>query len=386
MFLTIKELRAQIQIAKEQLIESARIWVDSKKDLIHEEDKNNWLEALQSSSSDLMQDHLRQQGSFLVRQDRIVSQVPRKYDSEAVESTEPTLIVRRVYESVNDTNEVMSGLGQITTLMEQLHHLDDLLIPLEPYVQLNPLNLVQEMAASIHNELRYVEQGSQTVAHYKQRLKIAQQLFESAQRKNLIAFDHVNEQLNSISIQFAETLRFFASTLSDTYSSTEDTRFWLIRSLSAYLPWHGMVHRLATNLFGKDGVIHPDHKLLSIQDQKLESLYNLFVSDHKNPIDHLQKQHSNLCDKIEQKLRILTRRLDSMSNSLDVREMLSLRPGSAILLLPKPNELLGIYNFFRRLDAVSRDPAVYQQELIVEREQLPPGEDEEYYTPYNNAF
>ena len=387
MFLTIQELRAQIQIAKEQLIESARIWLDSKKDLINEQDKNNWLEALQSSSSDLMQDHLKQEGSFLVRQDRIVSQVPRKYDSEAVESTDQALIVRRVYESVIDTNEVTSGMCQITTLIEQLHHMDDLLIPLESYVQLNPLNLVHEMTVSIHNELRFTEQGLQTVAHYKQRLNIAQQLFESAQRKNLIALEQVNEQLNILSIQFAETLRFFASSLSDIYSSAEDTRFWLIRSLSAYLPWHAMVHQLGTNLFGKDGVIHPDHKLMSIQDQKLVSLYNLFVTDHKNPIDQLQKQHTKLCDEIQQKLIILTRRLDSMGNSLDVRAILSLRPDSGYLLMPKPTELLGMYTFFQKLNAVSRVslkeiPAeAYQQDSATHQEQLSPGEDEQGYKP-----
>ncbi len=371
MFLTIKELRDHIQRAKEQLIAAAAVWMDSQRALLTREEKESWLNAVNMAERGLMQDSLKASNFPFGRYDTADEQVnvdvlgETQKEAPALSLQGPNssvMIIKSTYSPYSSCNAAFLGLCHLTTLLDQLYQLDELLSPIELFIDLKQLNWAHTMTKGICKELSVAPIGVETLEHYRQRLQIAQGLYTAGQQNNSQAFELFDEQLHARKEQFATTLHCFVDSLNEAYALVEDKRFWFIRSLSAYLPWHGMLHQLAINLFEKDGVVHPDHKLLRIQSSKLNTLNSLFAREQKKSKSELLLLHMNVCNQIELRVEEIVGKLDSMTSNVNALQLLTSKRNTFLL---RPTFMMGPWNFFRTLDAIyvaARQPLIRKEE------------------------
>ncbi|CEG57953.1 hypothetical protein [Legionella fallonii] len=359
MFLTIEELRAQIQIAKEQLIAAATAWMDSQGDLLSSEVKKNWLIAANAATREEMQESLRENnfpfGRYDTAEERFNTETDNQKEDETSELSfqelnHPVVITKSIYTLYSNRNVAFSGLCRLTTLLDQLQELDNLLAPMELFINLKQLAWAHSMTTGILDELRFAKSGVDTLEHYRQRVQVAVEIYTAGQQNNLQAFTLFDEQLYARRLQFVTTLQCFVDSLSEGYAAVEDTRFWLIRSFGPYLPWHGMLHQLAINLFEKDGVVHPERRL-QIQSSKLDMFNGLFVNGQQKIKIEREAQHLITCDAIEKDSREINNKLNSMASNCATLQFLASRRSTATYLI-RPTQLMGILGLFNTLGAL----------------------------------
>lgn len=361
MYLTIEELRAQIQLAKKQLITSAEVWLNSE-ELIPEQGRENWLAALNAPDSESLQIELQERDLPLVRQDYIVrpdgglesSQDSTQSVITALlrSSEQPQPATRSVYVPLlqDEGITILTKLCHITTLMEQLHQMEDCLDPIKPLVHFKALELAQAMAIGINSEWRFVDQGVQTVNSYHQRLELAQAQLEEAQKVNLSALGLFAGQISFKASQFTQTLKFFALSLNEAFSLEKDNRAWIIRKLTAYRPWHGMIHNLAVTLFGHENVNHSIEGTLAVQESRLNAL-NVLLNQHlREPLLKLEARYHQFSQSTTNELKTVQFKLNAMRNKLNMIEALGLK---RLFALHMPTLVLGPHGFFQRIHALA---------------------------------
>jgi hypothetical protein len=361
MFLNLSELQARIELIKNQLITSAELWIDTQNDATLNQIKGNWLNAVKSANRDEMQRKLQESDVPLVRTDQLLHSMSVASSSsepgsslalEVVDESSKDKYYRSVYNPVVDEPDTqLICLSQLTTVFEQLHQLSDYLSPLEFQVSFRDLKLAQTMGVSINNEWCYVEKGMQTVRCYAARLQQATQQFEhaSAENEKLISLNQI--QIDIRTRQFEATLRCLASSVSSAYELEKDTRNRLVRMFSAFLPWHAMFHQLLTNLFGTDGVTHPDTDSISFLDSRIIEITTLVQNHNQTPQNAISDEYHRLFQATQSELDKFNRKLETMRGNLVVAEQMGALHHVALFL---PTGVTGFYTFFNRLQGMPR--------------------------------
>lgn len=266
-------------------------------------------------------------------------------------SEDESLLKRNIYKpTANNDNIIFMQISKITTLMEQLHQLEECLSPVVSHVDFNSLKLAEEMAISINKEWRYVVPGAKTVNCYTQRLELAKAQLQQAQEVNSTALELLTGQLDFRTTQFASTLQFFIDSLSEAFALEKDDRIWLFRKLTAYRPWHGMLNQLAVNLFGYEGVHYPDEYILRIRESKLKAINSFLDEQLRTPLIELRKQYKTLSEAATLELETVEQKLDVMLCSLNVVQRLGV---TRTFALSSPTSVMSVYRFFQTVHALS---------------------------------
>jgi len=361
MTVTLAKLREQIKNAKSQLIESAENWLSTEVTKLDPGLKLKWVTAIKSLDSASLQQSFQRSEIPLLRLDSLVDM----QSTEPTSQGEPTLIdqlgvVRREYKVLDslvldENNAALIKLAHLTTIMEQLHQLDELLIPaptLETLVPLDGLKLAHEMAVSINKEWRFVEPGFQTINYYTQRSQEVHAQLIMTQRACEASFNELTSPLKINAAQFAETLSFLANIISQAYNAELDNRNFvqfLGWRLRAHLPWHRALNQLSTSLFSPMGVTHPNQSL-KIQDQSIKELITSVNDQIRKPYNEIEHQYNKSVISVTNELRKVMSKLNIMSQNLQIQLNLTSRNGDVRYLLS--TQKLGLFSFFQSLHAI----------------------------------
>ncbi|HAU1191157.1 TPA: lpg2637 family Dot/Icm T4SS effector [Legionella pneumophila] len=358
MFLTINDLQSQIQLAKKRLYVLAKNWLETQKEAINSKDKANWLDAFQASTKEEMQERLKATGFPLIRNATLVNQsedhVPQEnleqsssliHSENHPEQFNPRSIPRVIYVCHSaKKSEVLKRLCQLTTLMEQLHTLEELTFEVQTNVHFNGLNLAYRMARSINKEWRDVEKGRETVAYYSERLQTAEKQYKWASDFCHESLAIYKEQLDARIMYFNESLSFFVECLTDTFSSVKDDRYWLTRFLLSPLPWHNMLNEVASLLLTKNGFTNPTVDSIEVKHPHLKSITERFANLMTAPFVLLEKELQAKMEKAENEQKIARENVQAMSSELDiVVHMQSQRKLAALLFPAQPLSMLGFF-------------------------------------------
>ncbi|MBL7480495.1 hypothetical protein IZU94_11045 [Legionella sp. 27fs60] len=359
--MNLSDLQARIALIRTQLISSAETWIDTQNNATLNQHKSNWLNAVKSANRDEMQRMLQEGDVPLVRSDQLLHSISvassssEEGDSLAlavVDESSRDSYYRSVYNPVvADPDTHLVCLSQLTTVFEQLYQLEDYLSPLEFHVSFRDLKLAQAMGVSMNDEWCFVEKGVETVRCYTARLHQANQQLSQARAENekLISLNQI--QINIRIRQFEETLRYLASTVSAAYELEKDSRNRLVRMFSAYLPWHAMFHQLLTNLFGTDGVTHPDKDSISFLDSRITEITTLVQNHNQTPQDAISEEYHRLIQAAQSELEKFNRKLENMRGNLVVADQMGALHHVALFL---PTGVTGYYRFFNRLQTMPR--------------------------------
>lgn len=291
MFLTINDLQSQIQLAKKRLYVLAKNWLDTQKEAINSKDKANWLNAFQASTKEAMQEQLKATGFPLIRNAILVNQSEGELPQHSLEQSSSLIHSENFPEQFNsrtvprviyvchsgENNQVIKRLGQLTTLMEQLHTLEELTFEVQTNVHFRGLNLAYRMARSINKEWRDVEKGRETVEYYAERLQIAEKQYKLASDFCHECLGIYKEQLDARIMYFNESLNFFVECLAAAFSSVKDDRYWLTKFLLPSLPWHSMLNEVATWLFTTNGFTNPTIDSIEVNRSHLKAITEQFA-------------------------------------------------------------------------------------------------------------
>ncbi|KTD65056.1 hypothetical protein [Legionella shakespearei] len=403
MSLTINELRALIQSAKQQLVASAETWLNTQGEINPPVRFEHWLDALRAPDSDALQRALQSKNFPLIREDlthgsgselildtqpwmgalqvllrqdslptrtgvainldaQTMSEPSRSFSQELVNSVlqysehaQPT--EKKVYRPVSHMQQtpILIQIARITTLMGQLHQMESCLEVIQPQVDLRALQLTQAMIMSITvNEWRFVEPGVDTVNAYEQRLQLVRDQLMKVQQINLPNLTLFAKQISIQVSQFAQTLQFFTESLNEAFSSEQDNRSWLIKMLT-YHPWHGMIHGLAVTLFGSRHVTHSNEGALEVDPATLSDLNAQLQQNLREPLVNLSTEYATLTQSVISELSAGQERVDNMRDNLNHVA----RQGLARLFaLRTPTAILGPYGFFQRIHALAHTTPV----------------------------
>lgn len=367
MFLTIEEMRQQIKFAKVQLIESAKIWVNSLRYIDDCFVADDWFLALQVQNSDGMEEKLRECGVPLVKRAELMrlSFNPQDPFGELSASSSSTLIqltefnvLKYYYNSCVTDSSLVGQFATLTTLMEQLHQLDNLLSAFEPCVDFKSIHLVHEMARSIQSEWCFVKTSQDTVACYTARLQATKTEFDHATQFNTQAFEQFEQQFNIRLVQFQMTLCSLAQYVVGSFFLVPDNRYVFIRLFRAYLPWQAMIHNLGLSVFGKDAVFYPDNNSLDINSERLGDMAALWSREFNQSALLLREQYAKITHEIEVKIKRIERNLDAMDSVLHAQQEMSEQRHAALSTLPTQVPLL--YGFFQNIQATYGHDQLHQ--------------------------
>ena len=382
MFLNLSDLQARIELIRTQLISSAETWIDTQNNVTLNRLKSNWLNAVKSANRDEMQRKLQEGDVPLVRTDQLLHSISvassssEEGDSLALavlDESSRDQYYRSVYNPVvADPDTHLVCLSQLTTVFEQLYQLEDYLSPLEFHVSFRDLKLAQAMGVGMNHEWCFVEKGIETVRCYTARLQQARQQFSHACAENekLISLNQI--QINIRIRQFEETLRYLTSTVGAAYELQKDSRNRLVRLFSAYLPWHAMFHQLLTNLFGTDGVTHPDKDSISFLDSRITEITTLVQNHNQAPQDAISEEYHRLIQAAQSELETFNLKLENMRENLAVADQMGALHHVALFL---PTGVTGFYRFFNRLQTMPRLLGQTDASLQYEDERLIEGAD-----------
>lgn len=363
MTITIEKLRIQIQKARAQLISSVEAWLNTEQGFT-QDDKNKWLDAVKSLTSEEMQRKLQASNFPLQRLDQItrVPEVEVIVNDEAqdpelpVPVKEPIDLTRRTYViSPKLENPTLSKLCQLTTLFEQLHHLEELLTPFDLPIPFDDIRLAHAMACSITQEWRFVKKGVNTVAYYTSRAKDVHEQLKRAQAECLNSFQLLEAPLENKLLQFAETLSFFAESLTQAYSLVIDDRIlvelWAFTTfrIRAYLPWQDMINQLTTQLFEANGFHHPNLNTLLVNGDSISGIIESVDNQTKKPFTALREEYQLLSNTAEVELQAVCEKLKYMATSINVQQQIGLR--RAVIM---GTQGLGFFSFFQNLQAIQK--------------------------------
>lgn len=346
----IKELRKQLKKAKKELACSAQKWLDEQSVLLETCSATDWLDALNASSSEDMQNTLQVVGFPLVRCVFL--------DTDASFSTHLPQYSYQV-SSTGESNE-LSLLAIITTLMEQLHQLDELLKPVEMPKRFKALDLARSMVQSVNGEWCYVEKGRGTYDYYSDRLATAREQFQKACQSHDLLLAQLNGQLDVRYQHCVLTLNYLVELLCMHYSRIPDQRFIMIRWLADYSSWQRMMINLALSVFGSSDFIHQNPVPLNIRESVCAGIINSLNCEWKQPVVELENQLIKKYTLISEGICAFENKLKAMHSELESQEILMSRRETAPLLLP--TKLLSLHRFsqgFFRLHSSS----LYQIEV-----------------------
>lgn len=358
MFLTINDLQGQIQLAKKRLYVLAKNWLETQKEVINSKDKVNWLNAFQASTKEEMQQILKSTGFPLIRNVSLVNQSEEAIEQEGLDQSSSLILSENQFgqshlKSVpkvvyvchsSKNNEVLMRLCQLTTLMEQLHTLEELTSEVQTNVHFRGLNLAYRMARSINKEWRDVEKGRETIDYYSGRLQVAESQYQLASDFCKESLKIYREQLEARIMYFNETLSFFVECLSESFASVKDERYWITRFLLSPLPWHSMLNEVASILFAKDGFINPTADTLQVGFPRLKSITERYAGLMKMPYVALEQELQTKIEKAENEQKTARVNLQSMSGELDILiHMQSQRQLAALLFPTQPLSMLGFF-------------------------------------------
>lgn len=353
-------MRQQIRFAKAQFIESAKIWVNSLHNIDDCFVADDWFLALQAQNSNDLEQKLREYGVPLLKN---VALMPIPFNPQeplgeiSLSSSSSTLVqlteinVPKYYYNSNVTDSgLVEQFAKLTTLIEQLHQLDDLLSPFEPCVDFKSLNLTQEMARSIQNEWRYVKTGQDTVASYTARLQTTKTKFDHTTQFHTQAFEQFEQQFNIRLVQFQMTLCSLSQYLADLFFLVPDKRYGFIRLFSAYLPWQAMINNLSISVFGKDAVFYPDDNSLDINSERSRDMASLWSREFKRPVLLLRDQFVNRTNEIEVRIKGIERNIEAMNSVLHAQQEMGVKRYTALSLLP--THILPLHGIFQNIEAI----------------------------------
>lgn len=358
MFLTINDLQSQIQLAKKRLYVLAKNWLDTQKEAINSKDKANWLNAFQASTKEAMQEQLKATGFPLIRNAILVNQSEDELPQPSLEQSSSLIQSENFPEQFNsrtvprviyvchsgENNQVIKRLCQLTTLMEQLHTLEELTFEVQTNVHFRGLNLAYRMARSINKEWRDVEKGRETVEYYAERLQIAEKQYKLASDFCHECLGIYKEQLDARIMYFNESLNFFVECLAATFSSVKDDRYWLTKFLLPSLPWHSMLNEVATWLFTTNGFTNPTIDSIEVNRSHLKAITEQFAKLMMAPFCSLEKELQGKIEKVEGEQKIARENVYAMSSELDiVIHMQSQRKLAALLFPAQPLSMLGFF-------------------------------------------
>lgn len=358
MFLTINDLQSQIQLAKKRLYVLAKNWLDTQKEAINSKDKANWLNAFQASTKEAMQEQLKATGFPLIRNAILVNQSEDELPQHSLEQSSSLIHSENFPEQFNsrtvprviyvchsgENNQVIKRLCQLTTLMEQLHTLEELTFEVQTNVHFRGLNLAYRMARSINKEWRDVEKGRETVEYYAERLQIAEKQYKLASDFCHECLGIYKEQLDARIMYFNESLNFFVECLVAAFSSVKDDRYWLTKFLLPSLPWHSMLNEVATWLFTTNGFTNPTIDSIEVNRSHLKAITEQFVKLMMVPFCSLEKELQGKIEKVENEQKIARENVYAMSLELDiVINMQSQRKLAALLFPAQPLSMLGFF-------------------------------------------
>ncbi|AMQ29032.1 TPA: lpg2637 family Dot/Icm T4SS effector [Legionella pneumophila] len=358
MFLTINDLQSQIQLAKKRLYVLAKNWLDTQKEAINSKDKANWLNAFQASTKETMQERLKATGFPLIRNAILVNQSEDEFPQHSLEQSSSLVHSENLPEQFNsrtvprviyvchsgENNEVIKKLCQLTTLMEQLHTLDELTFEVQTNVHFRGLNLAYRMARSINKEWRDVEKGRETVEYYAERLQIAEKQYKLASDFCQECLAIYKEQLDARIMYFNESLNFFVECLAAAFSSVKDDRYWLTKFLLPSLPWHSMLNEVATLLFTANGFTNLTIDSIEVNRSHLKAITEQFAKLMMAPFCSLEKELQGKIEKVENEQKIARENVHAMSSELDVViHMQSQRKLAALLFPAQPLSMLGFF-------------------------------------------
>ncbi|HIC7358258.1 TPA: lpg2637 family Dot/Icm T4SS effector [Legionella pneumophila] len=358
MFLTINDLQSQIQLAKKRLYVLAQNWLETQKEAINSKDKANWLDAFQASTKEEMQERLKETGFPLIRNATLVNQSEDDFSQESFEQSSSLINsenhskqfnARRVPRVIyvchsRENSEILKRLCQLTTLMEQLHTLEELTFEVQTNVQFRGLNLAYRMARSINKEWRDVEKGRETVAYYCERLQTAEKQYKWASDFCHESLAIYKEQLDARIMYFNESLNFFVECLADAFSSVKDDRYWLTRFLLSPLPWHNMLNEIACLLFTKNGFTNPTVDSIEVKRLHLKSITDRFANLMTEPFFLLEKELQTKMEKVDSEHKIARENLQAMTSELDILvHMQSQRELAALVFPAQPLSMLGFF-------------------------------------------
>lgn len=357
MYLTIEQLRNQIQLSRNQLADAAELWLSTQNDTALNLIKDAWLNAIKSPNRDEMQIRLQEGNVPIAREDQLIDSFQvSPLSSEPSSSVSLVLVdagsehnqhLRCCYVSLSESpNDHLIRLCYLTTLFEQLYQLEDFLVPMELDVSFRGLKLAEAMGNSMNQEWCFVEKGGETVRCYAQRLEQATDQFKDAKGQTSQAIEMIQAQVEIRTRQFEVTLRHFASIVSEAYSLEQDNRMWLFRKLSAYLPWHDMLNQMINNLFGAAYVSHQEQNSVIIEHSGLEAIGTLVQTENQKPLDEIIKNCDDLSKATDLQLKIFQRKLDMMRGNLEVAEQMGALRHMALFL---PSSVSGFHHFFSRL-------------------------------------
>lgn len=361
MFLTIKEFQDQIQLTKRQLVEAAVVWLDTQRAEISDKDRENWLEAFRASNKEDMQQILRERGFPLLRVVETLS-VPLSTHPEAEASssslvlaeepvTEDSLLIpKSVYQcNANKESEMLIKLSHLTTLMEQLHLLDELAQFIDSHIDFRGLKLAYDMTHAINKEWRNVEAGRETIAYYNERLQTANQQFEYSRKQSFNSMDIYRSQVEYRIKHVQMVLEFFGESLNQTFSLVSDSRMWIVRMFAPRLPWHAMLNEVGANMLGQNGITTPTKDTLQVQASGLQELAFRFEELQRAPFVSVASEYQTKVQNVEDEKKIVERNLDAMAKELDVVLTMATQRRSGMSLLP--TQFLPVYGFYRSIYA-----------------------------------
>lgn len=358
MFLTINDLQSQVQLAKKRLYALAKNWLDTQKEAINSKDKANWLNAFQASTKEAMQEQLKATGFPLIRNAILVNQSEDELPQHSLEQSSSLIHSENFPEQFNsrtvprviyvchsgENNQVIKRLCQLTTLMEQLHTLEELTFEVQTNVHFRGLNLAYRMARSINKEWRDVEKGRETVEYYAERLQIAEKQYKLASDFCHECLGIYKEQLDARIMYFNESLNFFVECLVAAFSSVKDDRYWLTKFLLPSLPWHSMLNEVATWLFTTNGFTNPTIDSIEVNRSHLKAITEQFAKLMMAPFCSLEKELQGKIEKVENEQKIARENVYAMSSELDiVIHMQSQRKLAALLFPAQPLSMLGFF-------------------------------------------
>jgi len=366
---SLDDIRARIQIARQGFITSIEMWVNEQTmEDFPQEARKKWLAAIRLEKGQDVYDCLRRTGFPMERTEEKVL-VPSSDDSQnstalvlhstCMESVQ-YISYPQYIENATESNTfvLLPRICQLTTIIEQLLQLGELLNPVVIPTDFDALEAVAEKAHHIFEEWKWIPtDSSDIVDEYTPRVKMVNYQLGTAHLLFCSNFASAEKELDLRGLEFSVKLKFLGLCVTNLYSDVADKTTWWGTWFGYSSSWHVALRVLASILFSPDGVEVKNKNSLIIQDRFVRELPQLVEKLMNAPLKRAIDEEAKAFSQAQAHVLVAENCLNTMVSRLALsEERLSEATRRVARGVGYDTALLSILSFYNR---VPTSPSAY---------------------------